>query len=253
MHVHKVKPVHGWKELLNEILIIVIGVLIALGAEQLVEAARWREKMTVAERAMQIELAEDDAPQAYGRLIIAPCLDAHITRIQDGAGNISADQLRHWTSTYSPPFRIWDSEAWRVSLSSDVGTHLGPEKLVEWSSPYRLMPVLTDANIRERDLSTELQEALPASGDFAPADVQLVRRDAALLRKLNSQFYSMSQLVLVRSEALGAPVADKTKIAMIKEARSIYGDCVRPPDPNAKPLSRKLSNLLQSQAIPFGK
>ena len=247
------QPLHGWRELLNEVGVIVIGVLIALAAEQVVEAARWRDKMAVAERAMQIELAEDDGPQAYGRLIIAQCLDSQITKIHDGAGNVTADQLRRWTSTYAPPFRIWDSEAWHVILSSDVGSHLGPERLVQWSSPYRLMSALTDAGNRERELSTELQEALPPSADVTPTEVQLVRRDAALLRKLNNQFYRMSQLVLVRSQAVGAPVPEATKIAMLKEARSIYGQCVSPPDLTAKPVAQSLSNFLQSREISFGK
>lgn len=36
--IHKPKPVHNWREFLSEIGVIVIGVLIALGAEQVVEA-----------------------------------------------------------------------------------------------------------------------------------------------------------------------------------------------------------------------
>ena len=36
MHVHLPKPVHGWREFVGEIAIIVIGILIVLGGEQLV-------------------------------------------------------------------------------------------------------------------------------------------------------------------------------------------------------------------------
>ena len=42
MHFHLPKPLHGWREFAGEVGIIVLGVLIALGAEQLVEAAHWR-------------------------------------------------------------------------------------------------------------------------------------------------------------------------------------------------------------------
>lgn len=38
LDIHKPKPVHSWREFLSEIGVIVIGVLIALGAEQTVEA-----------------------------------------------------------------------------------------------------------------------------------------------------------------------------------------------------------------------
>ena len=37
MHVHLPKPLHGWREFTGEVGIIVLGVLIALGAEQVVE------------------------------------------------------------------------------------------------------------------------------------------------------------------------------------------------------------------------
>ena len=42
MHFHLPKPLHGWREFWGEVGIIVIGVLIALGAQQVVESARDR-------------------------------------------------------------------------------------------------------------------------------------------------------------------------------------------------------------------
>jgi hypothetical protein len=44
LDIHKPKPVHGWRELFSEIGVIVIGVVIALSAKQLVEALYWRQK-----------------------------------------------------------------------------------------------------------------------------------------------------------------------------------------------------------------
>src|SRR5512142_2184012 len=96
MHIHLPKPLHGWREFAGEVGIIVIGVLIALGAEQMVESWQWREKVGRAEAAMRLELAQDDGPQAYGRLAIGTCLDQQIARIHDGAGRVPADQLRRW-------------------------------------------------------------------------------------------------------------------------------------------------------------
>jgi len=44
MHFHLPKPMHGWREFAGEVGIIVVGVLIALGAEHLIERWHWREK-----------------------------------------------------------------------------------------------------------------------------------------------------------------------------------------------------------------
>src|SRR5690348_4833714 len=134
MHFHLPKPLHGWREFVGEVGIIVLGVLIALGAEQVVETFQWREKVRHAEHAMRLELAEDDGPQAYGRLVIAVCLDKQLARIHDDPqAGASPDHLRAWVHSYAPPFRTWDSEAWKTVLASDVGSYMGPDKLVEWS------------------------------------------------------------------------------------------------------------------------
>ena len=48
MHFHLPKPIHGWRAFVGEVAIIVLGVLIALGAEQAVQSIEWREKVAAA-------------------------------------------------------------------------------------------------------------------------------------------------------------------------------------------------------------
>ena len=45
MHFHLPKPLHCWREFVGEVGIIVIGVLLALGAQQIVEAFNWRREV----------------------------------------------------------------------------------------------------------------------------------------------------------------------------------------------------------------
>ena len=58
MHFHLPKPMHGWREFVGEIAIIVIGVSIALVAEQLVEAAHWRSVVAEESAALDNEVAD---------------------------------------------------------------------------------------------------------------------------------------------------------------------------------------------------
>jgi hypothetical protein len=124
------KPLRGWREFWGEVGIIVLGVLIALGAQQLVENIHAGIEMRRAEAAMRLELAENNGPQGYARMLIASCLDQRIGRIHDQAATAPADKLRQWTADYAPPFRTWDSEAWRVVVASNTGTNMGPDRLV---------------------------------------------------------------------------------------------------------------------------
>ncbi len=59
MHIHLPKPLHGWREFVGEVGVIVIGVLIALGAEQVVERARWAREVRDARAAIHREMTFD--------------------------------------------------------------------------------------------------------------------------------------------------------------------------------------------------
>jgi hypothetical protein len=65
MHFHLPKPLHGWREFVGEVGIIVIGVLIALGAEQLVETAHWRHQVEAFRSVVHRELADNLGTYEY--------------------------------------------------------------------------------------------------------------------------------------------------------------------------------------------
>ncbi len=53
MHIHRPKPLHGWREVLFEIGIIVVGIVIAVGLEQTVEFFHHRHQREQLEAALQ--------------------------------------------------------------------------------------------------------------------------------------------------------------------------------------------------------
>lgn len=249
MNFHLPRPLHGWRAFAGEVGIIVLGVLIALAFGQLVDAWQWRSKVSHAESAMRLELAQDDGPQAYARVLIGRCLDAQITRIRDGAGAVPATQLRQWAKSYTPPFRTWDSEAWKVVVASDIGSHMGSDRLIGWSSPYRILPGLNEEDVRESQLVIELRNNLPPSGDPSPSDLRSLRLTSELLRLINHRFITGSQLLLARARSLGAQVPLSTQHQLIADARTMYGACITVPDLNAAPGAGRLSANLRSAAL----
>ncbi|MEO6433224.1 MAG: hypothetical protein ABIO29_04515 [Sphingomicrobium sp.] len=50
------KPIHGWRAFWGEVGIIVLGVLIALGAQQAVEAWNWRSEVADLRDSIRIEI-----------------------------------------------------------------------------------------------------------------------------------------------------------------------------------------------------
>ena len=59
MHFHLPKPLHGWREFLHEIAIIVLGVLIALGLEQMVTSSHDRAGASETRASIRGEIADN--------------------------------------------------------------------------------------------------------------------------------------------------------------------------------------------------
>jgi hypothetical protein len=68
MDIHKPKPWHSFREFLKEYLIIVVGVLTALGGEQVVEAARNQREVVETREAIHGEIASN---AMYAKVMIA--------------------------------------------------------------------------------------------------------------------------------------------------------------------------------------
>ena len=128
MDLHKPKAVRNWRELASEIGIIVVGVLIALTAEQVVQWWHWQQKVESAHAAMDQEL---------GRMLsysiessrLGKCADPYVDALEAAilkGDSHAIDNLRN-----APPFagRPWRSTAWQSAMSTQVADHLKPEDL----------------------------------------------------------------------------------------------------------------------------
>lgn len=81
MHFHLPKPLHGWREFAGEVGIIVVGVLIALAAEQLVSVIHDRSEARQAKENVDDEV-EQDLDIFRRRAAIQPCIDRRLDEIE---------------------------------------------------------------------------------------------------------------------------------------------------------------------------
>ena len=153
MEVHKPKPWHGWREFLKEYVIIVVGVLTALAAEQGVEWLHWRYQVREAEAAMQAEVREDLA-FAYERIAMQPCLAARITAIvgqlreQSPAWRGMAEPFaNHFTLpvVYPRLGEPWYFNAWENAKASGALAHMGGDRFARYAEIYTVV-----GHVRER-------------------------------------------------------------------------------------------------------
>ena len=91
MHFHLPKPLHGWREFAGEVGIIVIGVLIALGFEQVVQSIHDRLVADQARDAVRAEVRENlwwlEFRDGY-----EPCIDDMLAQLGDVLARARAGQ-----------------------------------------------------------------------------------------------------------------------------------------------------------------
>ncbi len=80
MHIHLPKPLHGWREFVGEVGIIVIGVLLAIGAEQAIEALHHRSQVHEAIDKLHAENMENRS-----------ALDANVVGLQQSQASVETD------------------------------------------------------------------------------------------------------------------------------------------------------------------
>ncbi len=130
-------PSMGWKAFWSEILIVVLGVVIALAANETVEEWSWQNKVAKGEVRVQ-----GDVEQAFlwsaEQFTTQTCIDAQLDRL---AGNlmesdstlIPAPLYSEAVSLTTPRYvvrlstRPWQFTAWEALLADGTATHFTPQ------------------------------------------------------------------------------------------------------------------------------
>jgi hypothetical protein len=238
MDIHKPKPFHGWREFAKEVGIIVLGVLIALAAEQTAEAFRWRQRVEQARQAMRVELSQDDGLQAYARASITRCLALQLDAIQRGIDSrLSVAQVMAVAKAYRPPYRTWESDAFRSAVASDVSNHMAAHELAEWSGVYANIPYLGQVTEKEQELVNSLSDGLPFDRRISDAEADRMTRIVQGLRRANANLDLWSRVVLFGTVPIEAAPPASDRKAVTADARQLYGSCVVVPDLKPLPAS----------------
>ena len=224
MHVHLPKPLHDWREFIGEVGIIVIGVLIALGAEQLVEEWSWHQRIREAEASMSRELGDDDGAQAYARLAVAPCISQQLDVVEQ-ALVAERDKGAPFVapSLASPSFRTWDNDAWRAAVSSGATSHMATGPAYDWSSPYALIGDMDQGAMREFSDWAELRTLKTMRRHPSEAERQRIFTALAHVRQDNDFLASMSDKFIQYSQIVGVGVSEGAKHKQINAQRTQLG------------------------------
>jgi hypothetical protein len=222
MDIHKPKPWHGFREFLKEYLIIVLGVLTALGLEQFVDGVHWRHKVDQAERNMRVEVARDRTAAAQ-YTILAACTDAYLDRVSD-------DLVRHNQADLARLYQLgepfvtepWTATAWEAAVASQIGDHMATDRFLNYAEAFRRADLMKDVQFRLRDhFATAMVGRFDLPGGLGQADqltaIEGLRRDIILARVVTSDFIANTdELNIAPDPKVVAAYRRKAEVCMTK-------------------------------------
>jgi hypothetical protein len=229
MHLHLPKPLHGWRAFAGEVGVIVLGVLIALGAQQLAESLAWRQKVDAAVADMNNELGSGDGPEAYERLALHDCVATHLNGARAAVEKGDRSGSRKLIDRFWMPNRTWDSLARDAANSADVAPHMPHERMLQYRIAYEMVPDMQ--RLAEKELADLGRfRALPASGGQLSTEEKLSEIGAIEALKLdNDTFARESRFLLMRLRMIDIRLSRHFVEHHVRAAHEHYGDCVSAP------------------------
>ena len=231
-----------WRENVREIAIVVVGVLIALLAQQVVQNWEWKQKVAASVRSMRHELFYDDGPQIYMRAAVHPCAQAYLDRIRDAVG---ADRPRaeivQLARGYWIQMLTYDSTALDHATASDVAVHLPSEQLEAFNQAYNAIPVMDAVGTREAEYLARLRSLKPTGGPLSYYESMEILGAIEGLRNADHRMSVGARWSLPAILALGGTLDAGRIKRFMGNAREHYGDCVKdlPADwPKGVPLAK---------------
>lgn len=189
MHFHLPKPLHGWREFVGEVGIIMLGVLLALGAEQLVEAITWHREVTETRQALDAELAHNLGGFEY-RQSQQSCIDkrlAELTIVVERQRRGLTTGLKHDVAGplgINIHFAVWEAASGEARARMPLQIKLQYASLYDVFSNFRTLLDRERNNwgtLEDLDFSTQLS---PQELQQARATIRRLQRDEALLPSL---------------------------------------------------------------------
>lgn len=241
------EPPHGWRGLFWEVAVVVVGVLLALGAQQVADTLYWRSQAANAKQNIEAELLEHER-DGYERRAVLPCLKNQLVLLSK---RLSANPTR-WIAVpmtvypssdiptlaekvtptaYRAPTRLWIDEAFKTAQSSGALNHLPDRLVAEYSGIYRRSRRSIEIQDIEEEAANRLS-ALAVDGEITPESRiallgALARADYASSYMETSLITKLAMLDKVLKDL---PIEQRQRNVdeAIALQRKFRGACVRP-------------------------
>ena len=200
------KPARSWRSLLTELAIVVLGVGLALAAQQAAEWWRWRADVAEAREFIATEMAEN-LVSAISRVRAAPCVERRLdtlARILDDAAR-DGRGLPPVGDIGTPVRRLWRYGIWESVVASQTATHFPRQELSALGSLYKFIQRAEIYGQDELEAWSDLSAMAGPGRRLDPASEAELRRAMGRARTANRILTSISSIVMVQAKPLNLP------------------------------------------------
>jgi hypothetical protein len=220
-------PWGDWRENVREFTIVVLGVFVALVAQQLADDWQWRQKTRSAIAAMRHELLWDDGPQVYQRAISHPCALARLDAIR-AAAETGKSRAEIWglIDSYGIGFVTYDSAAHDAAVAADAFTHMPAAEAAPFANIYPSMPVFNRTSEQEAAHLAQLRALKRTGGPLTSAEVDATLSRVEALRNDERVMWGGAKWVIPNLREIG-PIDAERRAEFVRSAREKYGACAK--------------------------
>ena len=176
-------PLKGWRVFAGEVGTIVLGVLIALGAQEFVQSLHWKREVRETRRALDAELARDIAAYQY-RVAQRHCVADRLSELQRWADSLrDGKAIRLRKSIQPPPGFSVRTAAWEVT-DGEIASRIPIEAKMAYATLYDAMRAFKEMISNEEDQWASLVE-MQTGRTYAEADIRTIERAIRLSGAIN--------------------------------------------------------------------
>ncbi|MEO7564737.1 MAG: hypothetical protein ABIR63_04730 [Sphingomicrobium sp.] len=227
MALKKLKPLNGWRQFIGEVGVIVLGVVLALGLEQVILQWNWTQKVKHSQTVLREEL-ESDVLLAEERVAAKPCLMAQLDTLENAVlkahGELAPVPLivePDFVFAYRAPWEPWHDTAWKGAEGDETLTHFPPEDREGYAAVHAEIAMLSKLNedeSAEQSKLLALTKPLEVDASIKDRYVELIESE----REKAELMAVLSRSVMKQAAAIGAvPSASRRRRFLDHESTTL--------------------------------
>jgi len=206
--IHKPKPFHSVKEFFSEICVVVIGIAIALGGEQIIERIHWREAIESERGALRADI-KDHLRSVAGRVAQQSCVDRRLNELDMVLARHKARQKLGLAGPVGRPQNASSGqEVWQVAIASQALSRMSTDERGRFADAFDNFENFYRIE-RQADADWIELSGLDRADLLEEADWVALRAAVARLHATEDRIQMVASYVLTE-KAAGVPVPSVT-------------------------------------------